>query len=1408
MSRISGSQSLTAVAIGLLAIVILTAPHAMADSVRQKTPSPQAEAASGPRLPPRKKALGEPIRLAVLTTAVHTPILVRAYDQFRAQHGTERLTLDLWVEQEWTDAPRPLDFKSYDMVLALRCSIPGLEKALATAAAEGVWVVSDSNAKHREYAAAIDEAPDLAPYYRKRGVANMVGLLEKVCSLFGVPDVQPRAPAEPPTEGIYHPDADRVFPDADSYWKWYATRPVYKADAPKVGIFVYNTLYLNEETDYFTQLVRGLEQAGANPILGFWFLTVDGSATAVSPISRFFAGVDVLLTSSFRLINEKPHHEEEIQKLNVPVLNSIILNITADEWRQSRQGLPASYLLPGIVAPELSGLIEPTVIATRQPVDNPQTKQRYFRTVVLDENYQWQIRRALAWARLRRTQPADRRIAILFYNHSGGKQNIGASYLNVTASLSRILTGLGQHGYRVEGSIDRQAILDSMQSVGRNVGTWAPGEVDRLVEKGAVLWPLEEYLAHYDRLPEKAKRQISQQWGQPPGDIMTVTREGRQYFVLPAFQMGNVLLAPQPARASAQKAAALYHDPLTWPTHQYLAFHFWLRHHWQAHAVVHLGRHGTLEFLPGKSTGLGAHDPPAIVLGDLPNIYPYIVDGIGEAVAAKRRGQAVLLTHATPPLTGTRLYGQLAKLQELTNRYGHARDQKQSGLQTEYYQSIVKLAAELGYDLASAHEHGPATESASDNATNVEDREVSRIEHWLAEIEAQSGPRGLHTFGEAYSQQATEDMLPRMFADELATLRKAGLKPEEERTWLAAAARAESSQPSSLSEPAEMPSGPKQTVAHFRSRIEATAWHMRHNQELDFLVQALDGRFIPVGPPGDPLSNPDIFPTGRNQYQHNPAKLPTREAWAIGKRMAEQTLALHRRRYGSDPSKLSVTLWANTLIRTHGVLESEILHLLGLEPVWNQRGDVTDVRLATPLGRPRIDVVMTVTGMYRDCFPDKVLLLDKAVRLAHDAPPEAGLANHVALNTQKIAQELKGSGTDAKTSQRLALLRIFGAQTGQYGTGVGARVNASERGTRPAEIANQYLTRMSFAYSNDGWSQPAAQVFQSQLRGVQAVVHGRSSNLYGIMDLTENFEYQGALALAVEQLDGRQPDLYVDDLVHGQQVLSGREAITLELLSRYQNPEFVTAMKAEGYDGAKYFSRIADNQFGWDVVSDVITADDWKRYAEIYLEDKFQLGMREFFDQQNPHALQNIASRILETHRTGLQKLDPKTLELAACAYVETVAQHGAACASHICANPELATLAEKLAGASHKLADGALERFRAELQQVGNAAMTKPPASTGASNQAARVPQPVEGHVLTASSLEPRHRPTKESASSAPPPAATKTASPAPQTASPDMHEAKSKTHQLPTFLAAVLCVVAFVFGLLWRAAGNRRTR
>ena len=1242
-------------------------------------PAAKADVEAAPATKPAiRRNDGNPVKLAILTVRTNTPVLVQAYVEFRKKHKDDTLVLDLWIQEDWIENPRPLDLSAYDMVFALRCQLPKLDEAIAAAAKRGTWVVSQT-ADRFPGVASLDDLPDLAPYYRQRGVSNMIGFYEKVCERFEVPGITARPAKEMPTEGIFHPDADRIFPDSASYWKWYASRQGYKADAPRIGIFVYNTLYLNDETDYLAQLVRTVESMGGNPVLGFWFTPSDGRKPAVSPIGRYFDGVDVLVSSAFRLMQEKQIHFKELEKLDVSVLNSIILSVSQDEWQRSPQGIPAGQLLFTTVTPEVAGLIEPTVIAARQKVQSPDSKLDYARTVVIEENYRWQIRRALAWAKLRRTAAAERRVAVLFYNLTGGKHNVGASYLNVTASLDAIVADLGRRGYRTGDAISRETIGTALKALGRSPGRWAPGEVDALVDSGAVLWPQERYLAYFDRLPAEVKRRMTQQWGQPPGDVMTVVREGKRYVVLPAFTFGNILCAPQPARATLDRVGDVTHDPALWPTHQYLAFYLWLRYEWQAHAVVHLGRHGTLEFLPGKANGLSPDDPPGLVLGDLPNINPYIVDGIGEAVAAKRRGQAVIVTHTTPPLGETTLYGAMLTARRKIDDYHAAKQQRQPALVAELQQAILREASGLGYRKG----FGPSAPVAGDASQD----DVDAIARWLEEIESQRAPRGLHTFGRSYSEDESVRMLRLMFKDELASM--SGKSDGDKNAWLSEITKAKTAPPKSEEGPA--------------ARVARTAWHLLHNQELDFLAKALDAKYMPAGPPGDPISNPDVLPTGRNQYQINPAKLPTREAWEVGKHMAQATLDLHLKEHGKSLTKIGITLWANTLIRTQGALEAQTLWLMGVEPVWNSRGDVEDVQLMTELGRPRIDVVMTVTGMYRDSFPDKMLLLDKAVLLAAAADDEKSAPNYLRRNTDTIAKELRSRGATEKESDRLAKIRIFGAEPGKYGAGLG-RIPATDRWSKRDEMASDYLERMSYSFSKDSWASPSSALFQQQLKGVQAIVHGRSSNLYGVMDLTENFEYQGGMSLAVESTSGKAPELYLGDFTNGTRVSTGREAVVRELLSRYRNPEFIRAMKADGYDGARYLSRIVDHQFGWAVVSDVISADDWKSLADVYLDDRHQLGLREFFESANPHALQSIASRILDVEHQGLRKLDPATLELAARTYVRSVAEHGPSCNSHICAGTALNALAIDVARRSNQIDASTIERFQKRLRQSTDA--------------------------------------------------------------------------------------------------------
>jgi cobaltochelatase CobN len=1352
-----------------------------------------AVAQEGTPAPAKRKDANGPVRMAILTVRTNTSTYVEAYARFCEQYGKDKLALDLWVQEDWLEAPRPLELVPYDLILALRCSIPGLDEAVAKAAASGSRVVAVSPQRTGGAVASIDEAADLAPYYRSGGTTNTVGLLERVCQNYGAPGVTARAVVSRPQTGLYHPDADQVFPDAKAYWAWYRTRPGYRDDAPKIAYYIYNTLYLNEEFDALTQLVRTIEASGASPIVGFAGVGYDSSprgammrpgasaegepksamargassgmrALAQGDLKSLFDGADVMITSAFRMLAEHDRHIEALRALDVPVLNGIILNISRQEWEQSGQGVPGSYLFVSVVSPELSGILDPSVIAARQEVTSPVTGQSYYRTVLIEENLRRLVARAKAWARLKHKTPAERRVAVLYYNHAGGKQAMGASYLNVSESLSAILADWKGRGYGVEGTLEREALLKAIQAGGRNAGAWAPGEVDALVANGAVLWPVESYLAHFDRLPNEVKQAMTRQWGQPPGDIMTVTRDGRRYFVLPALVRGNVLIAPQPLRAHGDRQDAAQHDPALWPTHQYLAFYLWLRHEWKADAVVHLGRHGTLEFLPGKSNGLDPDDPPPIVLGDLPNINPYIVDGIGEAVAAKRRGGAVIITHATPPIVGSAASPPMTELRRKLDQLGQARRDNQPALVAELESAISKLAASLGYSPPEAHE--PDHDHPADDTT-------ADVAHWLDDAENQFAPRGLHTFGQSYNEADVAAMLPLMFRDELAALK---LTADE----LTTIARAEGPRPTA---------DPSSEADNPRTRIAQTAWDMRHNAEQEGLARALDARYIEAGPPGDPLSNPATFPTGRNQHQSDTSKIPTREAWAVGRDLADKLLDRLTREQGRPPERLGFTLWANTLIRTQGALEAEVLHLMGVEPVWNARGDVTDVKLTEPLDRPRIDVVLTITGMYRDTFADKALLLDRAVQLASEAADdESSRPNFVRRHVDATAHALQSRGMKPDEARGLARLRIFGAEPGQYGSGMG-RVPDSQSWSEPSEIARDYADRMGFAFSAEGWARPSADLFREQLQGVEAVVHGRSSHLYGVMDITENYEYQGGMALAVEQLGGKAPKIYVNDTTGGRaDVRSAREAVRLELASRYLNPDFIRSMQAEGFDGARYLARVADIQFGWDVVSDTITAEDWQHWADVYLNDAHNLGLKEFFEQANPHAIQTIAARILEVDRKGLQHLDPATVQLAATRYVESVAAHGASCNGFICDGPELNALAASTVREAKTLPDATVSQFEASLQKS-----TVPASET----------VPVEGLVIartTPIATAPQPSPPPAAATHEPPPdpktAPPSSGAPSPPPAPPELRPQPDRT----VLVAAVVCLAVFVAGLILR--------
>ncbi|MBC7105281.1 MAG: cobaltochelatase subunit CobN, partial [Firmicutes bacterium] len=599
---------------------------------------------------------------------------------------------------------------------------------------------------------------------------------------------------------------------------------------------------------------------------------------------------------------------------------------------------------------------------------------------------------------------------------------------------------------------------------GRNVGSWAPGELADLVAAGALTLPVDRYVYWYRELPEKLRAQLEEAWGPPPGKIMVFGDS----FVFPGALLGNVFLGPQPVRGWADDPEKIKHDPKLPPTHQYLAFYLWLQKEFKADSVVHLGTHGTLEWLPGRSVGLGSDDWPDLLLGDLPDVYPYIVNNPGEGTQAKRRGYAVTIDHLTPPMIKPELYGDLAELSRLA---GEARDVLQTGDQTraaalrgEILKKIdaLHLAPELDFD-----------PRAADLRTLAEG-----LEEYLEGLTRELMPYGLHTFGQPPPGELL-DLFARAIVDYDPSTREA-------------------------------------IYEEIRQRL------LRTTDEMTNLLRALRGEYVPPGLGRDPVRVPDALPTGRNLVSFDPRMVPDPVVWRVGAQVADELVEDYYQAHGTYPEAVGVVLWAIETMRTGGETVAMILRLIGTEPVWDSAGRVTQVKV-TPLeelGRPRIDVVVTISGLFRDTFSHVVGVLDQAFRLVaeRDEPD-----NFVRQHYLSLLNELQQAGVPAEQAAALAGARIFGEPPGTYGTGVAELVKATTAWEDTRDLVETYMNRMSYVYGQDTFGEPAREAFAALLRRVEAVVQVRDS-LYGVLDNDDVFQYLGGLKRAAEAESGRTVD--------------------------------------------------------------------------------------------------------------------------------------------------------------------------------------------------------------------------------------------------------------------------------------------
>ncbi|MCQ1536264.1 cobaltochelatase subunit CobN [Methanosarcina sp. KYL-1] len=1114
---------------------------------------------------------------------------------------------------------------------------------------------------------------------------------------YGREDLNAEAPIGPPARAIYHPDfvngSQLYFAESyEEYLAWYANREDgghrYNASAPTIGMAFYVSYYPNR-IEPFDTLIREFESRGVN-VLTFY----GDSSNPCDPFIRNETEtyVDALISFTYR------GNYFDTEGLDIPLINGVLngyLNYT--EWNESSSPLPADSMMR-IYRPEWYGFIDPIMIST---IDlDPETEEEIY--VSVPGQVEWLVNRTLAQVELspERTPEAEKKVAIIYYNHGCGKDGIGASYLDVAPSICNLLEGMADAGYAVDSASipNGSELTDLMLVQGTNIGTWAPGELDRLVDEGDVaLIPNSTYSEWFEALPEERQREVISQWGEAPGQIMVYENESGKFLVIPKIEVGDgVILAPQPTRGWLQDNDALYHSKDLPPHHQYIAFYLWLQNEYGADAMVNMGRHGTVEWLPGKQFFLSCEDWPALMNGDIPVIYPYVMDGLGEGIQAKRRGNAVVIDHLIPPVLEAGLYGKYAELDKAVLEYTNSVDMGMEEEIVEMHKAeILNLTEELGLD-------EQLNMSLAEDDQVFEDIFLDELGDILEELKSTAMPYGLHVLGTSPEGDELVGMVNSMLGQPFEAHVEFCFDPalsgynnsDEAEFALLECVLLQGSSPAGA-QAFVLNCGENSTLtADLETAGAYAALLAGGKDEINQVLKALDGRFIEPNAGGDPVRDPDTLPSGRNFYSFDPEEIPSEEAWILGTEMADEMLGQYRESHnGSYPQKVAYVLWAGETTRNEGVMEAQILYLLGVKPDFEDEDedfDSYDDLVFIPdeeLGRPRIDVMVQISGLYRDTYPNNIRLIDYAVRTVCDGsefPGTEEYPNYVLENTKTLASELNKTLQNETLSWQVATLRIFGPADGAYGTGMSNVVSASNTWNDTDELAELYISKMSNAYGEYIWGESLADFtgceeleneafFTDNLRDVEVTLHSRSSNTYGVLDTDEFFQYLGGLNLAVKYASGGEyPESFIFNLREpgSEMVETLGSFLEKELYARYFNPTWIEGMQQNGYAGAAEMADFLENLWGWEAVNpDLISDDVWNRVYQTYVGDQ---ELSDWLKDSNPYAYQAITARMLETALKGNWDASDEVLKSLAAEYAESVVNDGVTCCHHTCGNPTL----------------------------------------------------------------------------------------------------------------------------------------
>jgi cobaltochelatase CobN len=1089
----------------------------------------------------------------------------------------------------------------------------------------------------------------LRSYLRQGGVANALGFLRTAARLIGKNAGTPDDPVPVADAGLYLCGFERPTL-ADLRSTWIEGRPT--------ALFVfYRALMVAGTLDAVDAMMAGLVAQGLNvaavhvralrePFARDW---LRGTLAEIAP------DIIVNATSFAASSTGDDRVPSVLETADCPIIQAIFAGVDEAAWRDSPRGLGPRDLAMNVALPEVDGRLFGRAIAFKAAEHfDPVTECGIIVPRVAPDRVAFIARLAANWAKLRRTSPAERRIALVLANYPNRDGRIGNGVgLDTPESAAAIVGALRAAGYATGGAPQDGAALIRLMTGG------VTNDLRSIDRPGDAILPLATYRQAFAQVPSAAREAMIARWGEPEADPFM---QGNA-FRLAVHRFDNLVVAVQPARGYNIDPKETYHDPALPPPHAYLAFHIWLEREFGALAVVHVGKHGNLEWLPGKAVSLSADCFPEICAGPVPQLYPFIVNDPGEGTQAKRRIGAAIIDHLTPPLTRAESYGPLKQLEALVDEYYLAAGMDPRRLE-KLRRDILDIARGQGLDQDAG-------------ALGDDDDALAAIDSYLCELKEMQIRDGLHVFTRSPEGRLRRDLLValsrtprgydhpgqasllRALADDLDLgfdpldckmgTPWTGPRPEIletvaeglwrsngdtiERLELLAAELIDAQR---LEGVGTRSAAVLQAVTgDLAARVDACG-----DAEANALLAGLDGRFIMPGPSGAPTrGRPDVLPTGRNFYSVDTRSVPTAVAWDLGYRSAQLLVQDYLQREGEYPKAMALSAWGTANMRTGGDDIAQALALMGVKPRWEwTSGRVIGFEMMTlaELGRPRVDVTFRVSGFFRDAFPEQIDLIDSAARAVMALEGEDEDDNPAAARHRAETADLIAQGAETGTAARRAGARVFGSKPGAYGAGLQAMIDERLWHSR-ADLADVYLDWGSYAYGAGVEGDAERALFAARLTAVDAVVQNQDNREHDLLDSDDYYQFEGGIAAAVEHLKGGKPHSYHNDHSRPERpvIRTLEDEIGRVVRARVTNPKWIAGVMRHGYKGAFEIAASVDYLFAFAATTHAVRDHHFDAVHAAFMEDE---AVRAFMAEVNPAALRETATRLAEALERGLWK--------------------------------------------------------------------------------------------------------------------------------------------------------------------------